>query len=137
MNAKYGNAQNVGFNKFKLKKVNTMNDFTIKADELEPVSQFRQQQEAKDNKEYNGHKNWTHWNVSLWLDNDESMYRHIQDIIKRHLAGQVRYNTFTKVCRIVQNSLPKATPDGARYSMVAIAAHMEREIIDARKYLAA
>ena len=25
--------------------------------------------------EYNGHKNWNHWNVSLWLYNDEAMYR--------------------------------------------------------------
>jgi hypothetical protein len=113
-----------------------MNEFTIKADELEPVTLADHKRESRE-KEYNGHKNWTHWNVSLWLDNDEHMYRHIQDIIKRHLAGQVRYNTFTKICRIVQNSLPKATPDGARYSMVAIAAHMEREVIEARKYLAA
>ena len=23
---------------------------------------------------YNGHKDWAHWNVSLWLYNDQDMY---------------------------------------------------------------
>lgn len=22
---------------------------------------------------YNGHKNWNHWNVSLWINNDEGL----------------------------------------------------------------
>lgn len=24
---------------------------------------------------YNGHKNWNHWNVSLWINNEEWLYR--------------------------------------------------------------
>jgi hypothetical protein len=27
----------------------------------------------------NGHKNWNHWNVSLWLTNDEELYKLISD----------------------------------------------------------
>ena len=23
---------------------------------------------------YNGHKNWNHWNVSLWINNDYGLY---------------------------------------------------------------
>lgn len=26
-------------------------------------------------KGFNGHKNWNHWNVSLWINNDEGLYR--------------------------------------------------------------
>ena len=28
----------------------------------------------KNNTTYNGHKNWNHWNVSLWLFNDPNLY---------------------------------------------------------------
>lgn len=28
----------------------------------------------KTSKEYNGHKNYNHWNVSLWINNDEGLY---------------------------------------------------------------
>ena len=32
---------------------------------------------------YNGHKNWNHWNVSLWINNDEGLYRMAKDAIRR------------------------------------------------------
>jgi hypothetical protein len=111
-----------------------MTKLKLKLNELEPVTLEDIRREAEDTREYNGHKNWNHWNVSLWLDNDESIYKHIQDIISRHLAGQVRYTTLTKCCRIVQNSLPKNTPDGARYSLFAIEAHMTREIQEVKQF---
>ena len=33
-------------------------------------------------KPYNGHKNWTHWNVSLWINNDEGLYLHARELIR-------------------------------------------------------
>lgn len=26
-------------------------------------------------KPYNGHRNWNHWNVNLWLNNSEPLWR--------------------------------------------------------------
>ena len=33
-------------------------------------------------KPYNGYKNWTHWNVSLWINNDEGLYLHAQELLR-------------------------------------------------------
>lgn len=32
---------------------------------------------------YQGHKNRNHWNVALWINNDEGLYRLAQDCIRR------------------------------------------------------
>ena len=65
---------------------------------------------------YNGHKNWTHWNVSLWLNNDEDLYRQM-----RKLAS-----AFTRevAARKLLQCLPPETPDGAKYSVTSIRAAM-------------
>ena len=31
---------------------------------------------------YNGHKNWNHWKVSLWINNDECLYELAQLCLK-------------------------------------------------------
>lgn len=36
---------------------------------------------------YQGHKNWNHWNVSLWINNDEGLYKLARECIRRN-AGQ-------------------------------------------------
>lgn len=70
---------------------------------------------------YNGHKNWSHWNVSLWINNDEGLYRMAKDAIRRAAnrdaaASQMHYElTFTG---------NGCTPDGARYTKTAIRAAM-------------
>jgi hypothetical protein len=65
---------------------------------------------------YNGHKNWNHWNVSLWLMNDEWLYRQVEraigdlgtlDAAARDLAAQWK---------------GQSTPDGAPYSFTTIRA---------------
>lgn len=70
---------------------------------------------------FNGHKNWNHWNVSLWINNDEGLYRECLRLIK--------YNTKDKAAEVMFDSLinhwktPK-TPDGAPYSVSSIRAAM-------------
>lgn len=62
---------------------------------------------------YNGHKNWTHWNVSLWLRNDDALYRTMRECIglndNKDLAA-----------RDLLARLPEKTPDGAKYSYSAV-----------------
>ena len=70
---------------------------------------------------YNGHKNWNHWNVSLWINNDEGLYRYAIGLInecssKDEAAELMRY-------RLAQDGITK-TPDGAPYSKTTIRAAM-------------
>ena len=63
---------------------------------------------------YNGHKNWTHWNVSLWINNDEGLYNFAVETCRRFKKD--------RAARHLKVNLPERTPDGARYSVVAIRA---------------
>jgi len=69
---------------------------------------------------FNGHKNWNHWNVSLWLFNDEGMYRLMVDTVKQTRtlddAAQslLEYFLFWAEC--------SETPDGAPYTFTSIRA---------------
>lgn len=66
---------------------------------------------------YNGHKNWNHWNVSLWLNNDEGLYR-----MARSFARQ--YGRGVGAVKLAQALQGESTPDGARYTLTTIRAAM-------------
>ena len=78
---------------------------------------------------FNGHKNWNHWNVSLWINNDEELYRtalfyvgHYREARGQGLTGRDRaVNAMMDYFRArnITN-----TPDGAPYSKTAIRAAM-------------
>lgn len=57
---------------------------------------------------YNGHKNWAHWNVALWIANDEQLYR----AALRAIRGNRRESAVAQLLE----QLPAATPDGAKYN---------------------
>ena len=69
---------------------------------------------------FNGHKNWNHWNVSLWINNDEYLYsiamncvrcyRGARESAARHTLGRLKDEGFTH------------TPGGAPYSVSSIRA---------------
>lgn len=62
---------------------------------------------------YNGHRSWNAWNVSLWIGNDEGLYRHADELIKAHGAG--------KAAQLLARELAgERTPDGARYNLTCI-----------------
>ena len=35
-------------------------------------------------KPYNGHRSWNAWNISLWINNDEGLYRRAVDLAMRN-----------------------------------------------------
>lgn len=73
---------------------------------------------------FNGHKNWNHWNVSLWINNDEGLYRHALDSIEladnREHAARLMFDYLTNPEFLGMTH----TPDGAPYSVSAIRAAM-------------
>jgi hypothetical protein len=64
---------------------------------------------------YQGHKNKAHWNVALWISNDEPLYREAVRLYRK-------FPTVACAARHLQNQLPERTPDGHRYSLSAIKA---------------
>lgn len=64
---------------------------------------------------YQGHKNWNHWNVALWISNDEGLYRLALSCIRRA-------RTRDDAARMMLDELPSHTPDGAPYSFSSVRA---------------
>ncbi|CAB3697390.1 hypothetical protein LMG3458_02461 [Achromobacter deleyi] len=73
-------------------------------------------------KQFNGHKNWNHWNVSLWINNDQGLYD-----MARRAVRQAR-NDKKRAAEMVLEELESLgvthTPDGAPYSVTTIRAAM-------------
>jgi hypothetical protein len=72
-------------------------------------------------KPYSGHRNWNHWNVSLWLNNDERLYREMI-----HFIGYAKRKS--DAARMMAESLRSIgtthTPDGAPFTKTSIRAAM-------------
>ncbi len=70
---------------------------------------------------FNGHKNWNHWNVSLWINNDEGLYREARGWIARSDNRKEAAEDFLESLRYMGKT---HTPDGAPYSVSSIRAAM-------------
>lgn len=68
---------------------------------------------------YNGHKNWNHWNVSLWINNDEGLYILATDCVNTSCNRNAAVEQFIEV---LEDSGVTHTPDGAPYSKSAVRA---------------
>jgi hypothetical protein len=71
---------------------------------------------------FNGYRNYNHWNVSLWLNNDEGLYRMMIRAYGhgRRTKPQAAQLMFDQLKALGQSN----TPDGAPYSVSAIRAAM-------------
>jgi hypothetical protein len=70
---------------------------------------------------FNGHKNWNHWNVSLWINNDETLYYQARQAIK---AQPTRKDAAELMLWELKQSGISHTPDGAPYSISSIKSAM-------------
>ena len=72
---------------------------------------------------YNGHKNWNHWNVSLWINNDEGLYHLARECITQN-QSRVHSNRAKAVDDFLALIDTDKTPDGAPYSASSVRAAM-------------
>ena len=71
---------------------------------------------------YNGHKNWNHWNVSLWINNDEGLYSIAKNCVRCYPKAREAAARHM-LARLADEGLTH-TPDGAPYSISSIRAAM-------------
>ena len=65
---------------------------------------------------YNGHKNYNHWNVSLWINNDEGLYRRAKYLCKYYKKDEAAKLLFNEL----NDALITHTPDGVKYTITSI-----------------
>jgi hypothetical protein len=62
---------------------------------------------------YNGHRNWNAWNVSLWINNDEGLYRFAVSLAKQFGIG-------VGAVKLTHALRGEKTPDGATYNLTCV-----------------
>lgn len=71
---------------------------------------------------YQGHKNWNYWSVSLWVNNDEYLYRAALNCVRRY--PKARDSAVRHFIGWLKDQGIEKTPDGAPYSIGAVRAAM-------------
>jgi hypothetical protein len=71
-------------------------------------------------KPYNGHPSWNAWNVSLWIGNDEPLYRFALECLERPTPNGHKPTLALATQRFVHMMGEDKTPDGARYSRTSV-----------------
>ena len=69
----------------------------------------------------NGHKNWNHWNVHLWITNDEGLYRAAREAVE---MAHNKDRAASAYMRWLKSLNIHETPDGAPYTQTSVRAAM-------------
>lgn len=64
-------------------------------------------------KEYQGHESYNAWNVSLWINNDEGLYRLAREYKRKYKTAR---KTAAALMEVFKESNYLKTPDGVPYS---------------------
>lgn len=93
-------------------------------------------------KSFNGYRSWNVWNVVLWMNNDETLYRLGRDIIQHVIdnwetnplhgkvySNQEKINIAARRLYSCINAFGKKekTPDGASFNRISLKTWVERE----------
>lgn len=86
-------------------------------------------------KPYNGHHCHNCWNVSLWISNDEPLYRAAQEVAKRPRVSGKPLTASIVARRFLREVVGEdaLTPDGARYTFKAVRAAMIEFVEEAQQ----
>jgi hypothetical protein len=71
---------------------------------------------------YNGYKNYSQWNQSLWINNDERLYRLALEFIK---DSDNKEQASRFMLEYLQCDGTDMTPDGVKWSKAGIRAAMQ------------
>lgn len=76
---------------------------------------------------YNGHKDKGHWNIALWISNDEPLYRFAMECIEGAKAAHSASSKWPKIAtyRFVQAYGDTRTPDGFKYTEARVKAALK------------
>ena len=69
-------------------------------------------------KSFNGHRSWNAWNVSLWINNDETLYRSALDMKRTYGSAEKAAPWFLALLHSAHGVT--RTPDGAPYTVTTI-----------------
>ena len=67
-------------------------------------------------KPYQGHRSYNAWNISLWIANDEPLYRFALDCLERKTVKGKTPNLRHATNRFMENYEGDKTPDGVLYT---------------------
>ena len=72
---------------------------------------------------YNGHKNWNHWNVALWIANDDGLYGMARSaILYAGTRDDAARSLLASLHEMAGPGKAAATPDGAPYTFASVRA---------------